>query len=488
MKTLFFFLLIVLVLHLSLFAQPPAGGGGIEYVQDFPCLTDEQREQIQAQLQENIRILQEQGILPRQYSPQSVLFEFPLAPAPELTDYGFHGISNFVDHDPAYPNHIQDYFCGVRSYDLPSGYNHQGTDFFTTPFPWYKMDYDLVYVVAAAPGVIIHKQDGYYDRNCGFTGAPWNAVYVQHADGSVAWYGHMKNGSLTPKGVGDGVALGEYLGVVGSSGNSTGPHLHFEVYDQFNNLIDPYQGSCNSMNSDSWWIDQKPYYDSAINALMTHSAAPVLPSCPQQEILNKQDHFMPGETVYTAAYYRDQLNTQVSTYYLIAPDSSVFSTWTHSSDAPHYAWSYWYWYWFFPIGIDEGVWTFKVEYENKTYVHHFTVGATGVEEQEPVVPVTTELYQNYPNPFNPVTTISFDLPHASPKGHRRHKQARITLHVYDMTGKKVKTLINGHYAAGHHTLLWDGTDDSGQPVAGGVYLYRLETGSYIAVRKMVLLR
>ena len=64
------------------------------------------------------------------------------------------------------------------------------------------MDYDQVYVVAAAPGVIVFKQDGNFDRNCGFTGDPWNAVYVQHADGSVAWYGHMKNGSLTPKAVG----------------------------------------------------------------------------------------------------------------------------------------------------------------------------------------------------------------------------------------------------------------------------------------------
>ncbi len=84
---------------------------------------------------------------------------------------------------------------------------NRGTDFFTCPFPWYRMDYDQVYVVAAAPGVIVFKQDGNFDRNCGFTGDPWNAVYVQHADGSVAWYGHMKNGSLTPKAVGDNVAL-----------------------------------------------------------------------------------------------------------------------------------------------------------------------------------------------------------------------------------------------------------------------------------------
>ena len=50
-----------------------------------------------------------------------------------------------------------------------------------------------------------------------------------HADGSVAWYGHMKAGSLTNKAVGQTVSSGEYLGIVGSSGNSTGPHLHFGI-------------------------------------------------------------------------------------------------------------------------------------------------------------------------------------------------------------------------------------------------------------------
>lgn len=85
--------------------------------------------------------------------------------------------------------------------------------------------------VAAAPGVITYKDDGHPDRSCAFSSDSPNMVVVTHADGSYAWYLHFKNGSLTPKGVGEPVAQGEYLGTVGSSGSSTGPHLHFEVYD-----------------------------------------------------------------------------------------------------------------------------------------------------------------------------------------------------------------------------------------------------------------
>ena len=88
---------------------------------------------------------------------------------------------------------------------------------------------DAVRIVAAAPGTIVSKTDGNFDRNCAIGSGQWNAVYVRHADNSVAWYGHMKSGSLTTKAVGETVVTGEYLGIVGSSGSSTGPHLHFEI-------------------------------------------------------------------------------------------------------------------------------------------------------------------------------------------------------------------------------------------------------------------
>ena len=79
------------------------------------------------------------------------------------------------------------------------------------------MDDNAVEIVAAAPGTIVLRTDGNFDRSCGLNGGSWNAVYVRHADNSIAWYGNMKNGSVTMKVVGDTVAAGERLGVVGSS-------------------------------------------------------------------------------------------------------------------------------------------------------------------------------------------------------------------------------------------------------------------------------
>ncbi|RMG28996.1 MAG: T9SS C-terminal target domain-containing protein [Methanobacteriota archaeon] len=105
---------------------------------------------------------------------------------------------------------------------------------------------------------------------------------------------------------------------------------------------------------------------------------------------------------------------------------------------------------------------------------------TGIEDQENGELVEDfRLEQNYPNPFNPTTTISFALPHAS----------RITLQVFDITGRKIRTLMNGQLPAGTHQVVWDGRDDAGQLVGSGVYLYQLQTGEgFTQVKRMVLLK
>ena len=458
-----FSLLICLLglLFAPLLAQDNFGGGGMTApLQDFPCLTDAKRQEIQQKLQRNIELLRRQGKLPQSYERTTILLDWPVVGAPGQTDYGYHGISNFVDLNPAFPNQLLDYNCGDRTYDLTSG--------------WSRMDNDEVIIVAAAPGTIIFKSDGNDDRSCGFNGADWNAVYIQHTDGSIAWYGHMKKNSTTPKAVGEQVAVGEYLGVVGSSGNSTGPHLHLEIHDANGGLIEPYYGSCNNLNNTSWWINQRPYYDSAINKLMTHSAPPVFPACPNPEIINEKNTFRPGDTIYVAAYYRDQLNGQVTTYRLRKPDGSVWRSWVHSSNAAHYAASYWYWWWILPA--DEGVWTWEAVYEGQTYTHEFTV-TTAIVAIEPdnAPPIETAvLYQNYPNPFNPVTTISYRLA----------KSGEVRLVVYDNLGRSVRTLVNGFRTAGNHQAVWDGTDATGKKVKSGVYYYRLTQGNFQQTRTM----
>jgi len=361
-------------------AQPQGGGYGYVAVDhNVSCLSVEERSEILASLEKSRAELVAAGKLRRAEAPGAVSFDWPLAPAIDLYDDGLHGISNFVDQDPAFPGQLLDYNCGDRTYDTSGGYNHLGVDFFTWPFGWYKMDHDQVEIVAAAPGTILWKQDGNFDRSCSF-GGTWNAVYVEHADGSVAWYGHMKKDSLTPKAVGTTVVAGERLGIVGSSGSSTGPHLHLEVHDALNAVIDPYEGPCNSLNSTSWWKNQRPYYDSAVNALMTHSAPPVFPACPEQETLNARREFSAtNPRVYFAAYFRDQRDSQTVYYRVLRPNGELFASWSHNSDAPHYAASWWYWWFNLGSAPPEGVWTFEVTFRSVRYDHRFGVGPNSMD-------------------------------------------------------------------------------------------------------------
>ena len=101
----------------------------------------------------------------------------------------------------------------------------------------------------------------------------------------------------------------------------------------------------------------------------------------------------------------------------------------------------------------------------------------GIEAGE-MVPETFALHANYPNPFNPTTTISYDLP----------EQAQVTLGIYNLLGKQIKTLVNQSQDAGKRIAVWDGTDDLGRQVSAGVYLYQIQAGDFIQTRKMLLLK
>ena len=94
------------------------------------------------------------------------------------------------------------------------------------------------------------------------------------------------------------------------------------------------------------------------------------------------------------------------------------------------------------------------------------------------VPASFGSSQNYPNPFNPETTIRFTLPQAG----------RVTLKIYDLSGREVTTLINAEKPAGTHTITWNSRDQLGRAVASGVYIYRLQFKDQIQSGKMVLMR
>lgn len=113
----------------------------------------------------------------------------------------------------------------------------------------------------------------------------------------------------------------------------------------------------------------------------------------------------------------------------------------------------------------------------RSYIAAYGFEWLAVEENREL-PVTYSLRQNYPNPFNPETTIEFTLP----------EQAKVVLTIYNMLGQEVNRLAEGEFNAGYHQVTWDATDSNYRQVPSGVYIYRVQAGSYVKTMKMVLLK
>jgi hypothetical protein len=113
--------------------------------------------------------------------------------------------------------------------------------------------------------------------------------------------------------------------------------------------------------------------------------------------------------------------------------------------------------------------------ENDTATLQLT--STGINESSEPVPTVYSLQSNTPNPFYATTEIRYGLPVTS----------RVTLAIYDITGKLVKTLVNGTENLGFHKIVWNGKDNPGQRVSAGLYFIRLDTSNYTATRKIILI-
>ena len=88
------------------------------------------------------------------------------------------------------------------------------------------------------------------------------------------------------------------------------------------------------------------------------------------------------------------------------------------------------------------------------------------------------VYQNYPNPFNPVTTLRYDLP----------EDALVNISIYDVMGRSIRSLVNSRQTAGYRSIQWNATNNQGEPVSAGVYLYSIEAGGFRQTKKMILLK
>ena len=108
----------------------------------------------------------------------------------------------------------------------------------------------------------------------------------------------------------------------------------------------------------------------------------------------------------------------------------------------------------------------------------FTVSRVDVSSLDAMIPTKFELTQNYPNPFNPVTVLRYALPISS----------NVSMVIYNLMGQEVIRWDEGNVEPGYYEKTWKGTNRFGNPVASGIYIYRLIAGDFIQTKKMVLLR
>jgi len=135
--------------------------------------------------------------------------------------------------------------------------------------------------------------------------------------------------------------------------------------------------------------------------------------------------------------------------------------------------------------VSKGVYYWKVIatgmdglFTESNQVHYFNLLVDAVESTDKIIPEEFKLEQNHPNPFNGDTWITYRLP----------KSSEATLRIYNSLGQSIKTLVAEKKPAGIHQVRWNGRDDSGKQVSSGIYLYQLQVGNDISLKKMLLIQ
>ena len=286
-------------------------------------------------------------------------------------------IVNHVDQNLT-ANKYKDFNCGTKSYD-----GHLGTDFVLRSFR--QMD-SGVNVLAAEAGTVIAVMDTFYDRNkAGNSLGFGNYICIKHPGKYFGYYGHLKTKSLKVK-VGDIVTAGQAIALVGSSGNSTDPHVHFEVWYDSTSLIDPFTGTCQSLGG--LWKSQ-PVYDTTHGIIETG----LINLVPTVDILRERPA---SKTIY---YTNDSFVCYWALEKGVHPGDSSRIVWLDPLGKLYYTYSfshntqdYWYYYFFTYINKPKvaGIYSYKYYYNNKLNdIGEFEVKSTvnSVENIENKLPI-----------------------------------------------------------------------------------------------------
>ena len=294
---------------------------------------------------------------------------------------------------------------------------------------------------------IIAKKETYTDQGQTkeYTSARLNSKYA-------FTYGRVEVRAKLPEGVGTWPAIW----MLGQNINEVGAYWQTQGYGI---TSWPYCGEVDIMEH---WGTNQNYVQSALHTPSSYGGTTNLGG---QYISNASTEF----NIYCLEWTPEQMIFSVNDYVHYTYNPSVQNSETWPFDSAQYL--------LLNIAIEPSVTSSFIESEMEIdYVRVYEASTLSTQTQ--TVPVYFNVFQNFPNPFNPITTLKYDLP----------EDSFVDITIYDMLGNVVNNLINQNQRRGYKSVQWNATNDQGQPVSAGVYLYRIEAGDYRQTKKMILLK
>ena len=212
-----------------------------------------------------------------------------------------------------------------------------------------------------------------------------------------------------------------------------------------------------------FWTDAFPEPPLAFNTISPVDSTEALPTEVSFVWNNTEDPDPIDNVSFTLVYATDWADSNTFEYVQSDGDTTASATLINDTE---------YFWWVMANDEDE-----LSTQSNNGAINRIVVGTLAIDPTD-LIPNVFALHQNYPNPFNPVTTLRYDLP----------EDAKVSIMIYDLMGREVKSLVNVQQNAGFKSIIWDATNDLGQPVSAGVYLYRISAGDFHKVKKMILLK
>jgi len=315
-------------------------------------------------------------------SAQAPFLHHPLGLLPQEEYY----IVNYVDWSI---DSISDYQCLSKTYD-----GHQGTDFALKSFV--QMDLGVP-VLAAADGMVTFIQEDLFDREkeSDLSKGLGNYVAIRHPNLYYTYYGHLKKNSITVQ-PGMQVIAGDTIGYVASSGNSTDPHLHFELWYDSTVVVDPFAGPCG--NATSLWLDTIAY-DTTFK-VWDHGMAEeaiTLDALRERQNLLSCCPFRFEHVQEKPVYYWSLLNGlrrgDTLTIQWWNPDNLLWFTYDFPVDNDY--WYYYFWTYIEPGELQNGAWHVNLLRNSQSVDNIIFEVNNKISNKEPVNPqrqIATTLY------------------------------------------------------------------------------------------------